>query len=496
MVTLNLDILNRHAKFEGKWTRANTKNSNEKSIIDYAVCSKTLSKDFMKVLIDDQETYKIKGKNKSDHNTFIIEKEKTVNNNKIHPKYSWKINNNTNWNTYKNVIENEIEYNPPGNYQELEQIVHSTTMKTIGMCKDNCNQIYNNKNIKTSTKARQQKHTAKKELQQAIITKNNIEIKLKNNQYRISQENLKKIITHYETEAAQKKLNNITENEGTNSKNFWNLLRSIKRNNTGYMYAITTEDGWRFFSENDIKEQTAIYYQNLYTPRTSPPCNHSWTNFIEQQITIYGKNKQHEKEFYIREITIQEVKKATKTLKNNNSIWPELIKNEFIKYGGKKRLEKLTYFLNKVFNHEQIPQSWLRSMIINIDKSKKNKVLSSSKRGISLSNNICKLFERVINNRIKGTLQFTEAQAGAKENRAAVGQLFTLKAKIQNRTSKGLPTYIAFIDLEKAFHKTWVQGVFFNLWNRGIKDKIWRIMLKLKQNRKPQYLPNLEKQKK
>ena len=135
-------------------------------------------------------------------------------------------------------------------------------------------------------------------------------------------------------------------------------------------------------------------------------------------------------------------------------------------------------------------------MIINIDKSKKNKVLSSSKRGISLSNNICKLFERVINNRIKGNLQFTEARAGARENRAAVDQIFTLKAIIQNRTSKGLPTYIAFIDLEKAFHKTWVQGVFFNLWNRGIKDKIWRIMLKLKQNRKPQYLPNLEKQKK
>ena len=163
----------------------------------------------MKVLIDDQETYKIKGKNKSDHNTFIIEKEKTVNNSKIHPKYSWKINNNTNWNTYKNVIENEIEYNPPGNYQELEQIVHSTAMKAIGMYKYNSNQVYNNKNIKAS---RQQKHTAKKELQQAIKTKNNMEIKLKNNQYRISQENLKKIITQYETEAAQKKINYVTPN--------------------------------------------------------------------------------------------------------------------------------------------------------------------------------------------------------------------------------------------------------------------------------------------
>ena len=250
------------------------------------------------------------------------------------------------------------------------------------------------------------------------------------------------------------------------------------------MYEVTTEDGWRFFSEHDIKEQAAIYYQNLYTPRTSPTYNHSWTNLNEQQITIYGKNKQHEKEFYIREITMQEVKKATKTLKNSNSIWPELIKNEFIKYGDNKRLEKLAHFFSKVFNHEQIPQSWLSSMIINIDKGKKNKELLSSKRGISLSNNIFQLFERVINNRIKRTLQFTEAQAGAKKNRTAVDQLFTLKAIIQNRTSKGLSTYTAFIDLENVFDKTWLKRVFFDLWNRGIKDKIWRIMLKLKQNRK------------
>ena len=53
---------------------------------------------------------------------------------------------------------------------------------------------------------------AKKELQQAIKTKINIETKLKNNQYRITQENLKKTIADYETEAAQKKSNNITEN--------------------------------------------------------------------------------------------------------------------------------------------------------------------------------------------------------------------------------------------------------------------------------------------
>ena len=51
----------------------------------------------MKALIDHQEIYKIKGKSKSDHNTFIIVIEKSANNNKRYPKYSWKINNNTNW---------------------------------------------------------------------------------------------------------------------------------------------------------------------------------------------------------------------------------------------------------------------------------------------------------------------------------------------------------------------------------------------------------------
>ena len=66
--------------------------------------------------------------------------------------------------------------------------------------------------------------------------------------------------------------------------------------------------------------------------------------FIEQQITIFGENKQYEKEYHNREITIQEVKKAAKTLKNNKSTGPKFKKNEFIKYGGNKLLEKLTYF--------------------------------------------------------------------------------------------------------------------------------------------------------
>ena len=91
------------------------------------------------------------------------------------------------------------------------------------------------------------------------------------------------------------------------------------------------------------------------------------------------------------------------------------------------------------------------------------------KRGISLSNNICKLFVNIM----KGTLQFTEVQAEARQEKTEL-QLTKYFKREHQMVNQHI--YIAFIDLEKTFDTTWVQGVFFNLWNRGIKDKIWRIM--------------------
>ena len=42
-------------------------------------------------------------------------------------------------------------------------------------------------------------------------------------------------------------------------------------------------------------------------------------------------------------------------------------------------------------------KSWNKSNVINIDKRKPDKELLDNKRSISLTNNICKIFEKVIN---------------------------------------------------------------------------------------------------
>ena len=45
-------------------------------------------------------------------------------------------------------------------------------------------------------------------------------------------------------------------------------------------------------------------------------------------------------------------------------------------------------------------------------------------------------------------------------------------------------TYVAFIDIEKAYDKVWTNAIFYLLWNWEIKGKLWRIMYKLNQNLK------------
>ena len=91
---------------------------------------------------------------------------------------------------------------------------------------------------------------------------------------------------------------------------------------------------------------------------------------------------------------------------------------------------------------------------------------------ISLTNNICKIFEKVINNRIKSALSFTEAQAGAREGRSSVDQLFILKSVIQQRKFQRKQTYIALIDIEKGFDYTWREVMFYNLWQGEVRGKV------------------------
>ena len=315
----------------------------------------------------------------------------------------------------------------------------------------------------------------------AIRMKNPEQIKNRLDQSKKHQINLTNIIKDYEIKTTENKLKVINNSGGTNSKMFWNLIRQIKKSNSEDLYAIKNQNGETIFHEKDIKQYTELYYKELYSKRTSSTYHKSWTEFIEKEIEKLHENRKHEKDKMNDPINEKEVQQA-KSPKNNKSTGPDKVKNEFIKYGGRELTKALSQTFNKIFENETIPISWNKSNTINIDKGIPDKELLENKRGISLTNNICKIFEKVINNRIKSALSFTEAQAGAREGRSSVDQLFILKSVIQQRKFQRKQTYIALIDIEKAFDYTWREGMFYNLWQRGVRGKIWRIMYNLCQD--------------
>ena len=132
-----MEILNNKAT-KGKWTRINSNNVNEKSIIDYIICNNKLTKHIAEVIIDEKQDFVLTGKKKTDHNTIFLKiaaKPKVPNREKIK---IWKINEKTNWKTYENVIKAELkniilnQHCPTEAHKLLKNTILKTAKTTIG----------------------------------------------------------------------------------------------------------------------------------------------------------------------------------------------------------------------------------------------------------------------------------------------------------------------------------------------------------------------------
>ena len=213
-----------------------------------------------------------------------------------------------------------------------------------------------------------------------------------------------------------------------------------------------------------------------------PTYEKEWSNYIENKIHIYQENWLHESDEYNQPIYLNEVKRALSLRGNKKSDDPDTIKKEFLKYGGEAIAILLKDYFQQILQSEYISTQWNWSTLINIDKGHQDKEKLVNKRGVSLTSNIAKLFEKIIVNRLNNHLQFTEAQAGAQPEKNSLTNLLAWKSVIQQRMTSNQETYVAFVDLEKAFDKVWSSAIFYLLWKRGIRGTLWPIMHKLNNN--------------
>ena len=129
------------------------------------------------------------------------------------------------------------------------------------------------------------------------------------------------------------------------------------------------------------------------------------------------------------DILNDEILTAIKQLRNGASSGPDMLLNEFFKYGSASLINYLHALFNKLFHMGYFPEQWSEGFIVPIfKKGDINEV--SNYRGITLLSTLGKLFTRILNNRLNKWAEmynvYIEAQAGFRKHMGTVDNIFVL----------------------------------------------------------------------
>ena len=244
-----------------------------------------------------------------------------------------------------------------------------------------------------------------------------------------------------------------------NAKNYWKLLKNLCPSNSpkkltsqhfvDYFRAINNPDSTFFQADDDI-----LFYNERYV--------NGELDIMFQELDV--------------EISQSEIRKGIQSLKCGKSSGPDLLLNEFLKYGINGLIEYIHVLFNKIFDSGIFPDAWGEGYIVPIHK----KGSVENYRGITLLSVIGKLFTNILNTRLNDWAEtyhvYVEAQAGFRKGMGTLDNIFVLHSLITHCLNNNKKLYSAFIDFRKAFDFVVRDVLWFKLIESGIRGKILNII--------------------
>ena len=139
------------------------------------------------------------------------------------------------------------------------------------------------------------------------------------------------------------------------------------------------------------------------------------------------------------------------------------------------------------FDSAVVPTAWCSALIHPILKPNTPDPRNPANyRGIALQSTVLKAFCKILNNRVTSWLEsnniLSDEQNGFRPDRSCLDHLFVLTSIINNRKLIKLPTFVAFIDLKKAFDSVDRNLLWYSLEHYGINGKFLEILKSLYSN--------------
>ena len=120
---------------------------------------------------------------------------------------------------------------------------------------------------------------------------------------------------------------------------------------------------------------------------------------------------------------------------------------------------------------EWMPEEWRRSVLIPIYKNKGDAQCCGNYRGIKLMSHTMKVWERIIETRLRDRVEISKQQYGFMPGKGTTDAMFALRMLMEKYREGQRGLHCVFIDLEKAYDRVAQEELWYCMRKSGIVEK-------------------------